>query len=72
MDEFTDTLSIKDQIPKLKKKNNEVPTGYQLSDAFPIQNGLKQGNTFITIAFQLSFKICHWELNTILPTIFLC
>jgi hypothetical protein len=29
------------------------------SDKFPIQNSLKQGDIFITTAFQLCFGICH-------------
>jgi hypothetical protein len=32
-----------------------------MSDALPIQNGLKQGDVFITTAFHLCFRICHQE-----------
>ena len=32
-----------------------------LSDTFNIRNGLKQGDAFITIHFQLCFRICHYE-----------
>jgi len=30
-----------------------------MSDTFPIENGLKQGDAFTEIAFQLCFRICH-------------
>jgi hypothetical protein len=30
-------------------------------DSFPIQNGLKYGDTFIIMAFKLFFRICHKE-----------
>jgi hypothetical protein len=35
--------------------------GKYLSHAFRIQNGLKQGDAFITIAFQLWFRIRYQE-----------
>jgi len=30
-------------------------------NAFLIQNGIKQGDTLITIAFQIYFRICYQE-----------
>ena len=36
-----------------------VRVGKNLSDIFPIRNGLKQGDALIAIAFQLCFGICH-------------
>jgi hypothetical protein len=36
-----------------------VHMGKNLSEKFPFQNGLKQGEAFVTIAFQLCFGICH-------------
>jgi len=44
----------------LSETYSKVRTGKNLSDALPIQNGLKQGD-FIAISFQLCFRICHWE-----------
>jgi hypothetical protein len=44
----------------LNETYSKVRTGKNLSDAFHIQNGLEQGYS-ITIAFQLSFKICFQE-----------
>jgi hypothetical protein len=39
---------------------SEIRIGKHLSDSFPVfQNGLKQGDVFITTAFQLCFRICH-------------
>jgi hypothetical protein len=44
----------------LNKTNSEVRIGKYLSDSFPIQNGLKQGDGCpIATAFQLCFRICH-------------
>jgi len=37
----------------------EVRIGKRLHRAFSVQNGQKQGGTFITITFQLCFRICH-------------
>jgi hypothetical protein len=46
----------------LNETYSEIRTGKTLSDAFPIQNGLKQGNEcFIVFAFQFCFRICHQE-----------
>jgi hypothetical protein len=39
----------------------KVHTDINLSDAVPIQEGLKQGDIFIIIAFQLCFRICYQE-----------
>jgi hypothetical protein len=38
-----------------------VRIGKNLSDKFTIENGLKEGDAFITTAFQLCFEICHQE-----------
>jgi hypothetical protein len=40
----------------LNETYSKVHTGKNLYDAFPIQNGLKHGDTF-----QLCFRICHEE-----------
>jgi hypothetical protein len=45
----------------LNESYNKVCTGKNLPEAFPIKNDLKQGNAFITTAFQLCFRICHQE-----------
>jgi hypothetical protein len=45
----------------LNETCSKVHIGKHLSGAFPIQNGLKQGDTLITIAFQLCFRICYQE-----------
>jgi hypothetical protein len=37
---------------------NKAHIGKLLCGAFPIQNGLKQGNA-VTIAFQLHVRMCH-------------
>jgi hypothetical protein len=37
----------------LNKTYSKVCKGKSLCDAFPVQNGLKQGDRFITIAFQV-------------------
>jgi hypothetical protein len=31
-----------------------------LSDKFPIQNGLKQGDALLQFFFQFCFRICYW------------
>ena len=38
---------------------SRVRVGKNLSEMFPIRNGLKQGDALIAIAFQLCFGICH-------------
>jgi len=43
----------------LNETYGRVRVGKNLSDIFPIRNGLKQGDAFITIAFHLCFRICH-------------
>ena len=43
----------------LNETYSRVRVGKNLSDMFPIKNGLKQGDPFITIAFQLCFRVCH-------------
>jgi hypothetical protein len=35
--------------------------GKLLSDKFPIQNGLKQGDALSPLLFQFCFRICHQE-----------
>jgi hypothetical protein len=42
----------------LNETNSEVSIGKNMSNMFPTQNGLKQ-EIFITITFQLCFKIRH-------------
>ena len=42
----------------LTETYSRVRVGKNLSDMFPIRNGLKQGNS-IAIAFQLCFRVCH-------------
>jgi len=43
----------------LNKTYSEVHIGKHLSDVYPIQNGLKQGNALLSLLFQLSFKAHH-------------
>jgi hypothetical protein len=43
----------------LNETYSRVQVGKHLSDTFRIKNGLKQGDAFIAIAFQLCFGICH-------------
>ena len=43
----------------LYEKYSRVQVGKHLSDMFPTRNGMKQGNVFSTIAFQLCFRLCH-------------
>jgi hypothetical protein len=43
----------------LNETYSRVDIGKNLSYSFHIQNGLKEGDTFVTIAFQLCFGICH-------------
>jgi hypothetical protein len=45
----------------LNETYSKVRVGKILSDKFPIQNGLKEGDTLITIAFQFCIRICHQE-----------
>jgi hypothetical protein len=45
----------------LNETNSRVRIGKNLSDKFSIENDLKQGDSLITIAFQLCFRICHQE-----------
>jgi hypothetical protein len=42
----------------LNETYSKVHVGKLLSDKFPIQNGLKQGDS-VAIAFQFCFRICH-------------
>ena len=42
----------------LTKTHSRVRVGKNLSDMFPIRNGLKQGDA-LTIAVQLCFRVCH-------------
>jgi hypothetical protein len=43
----------------LNETYSKVCIAKNLSDKFPIQNGLTQGDSFIVIGFQLCFGICH-------------
>jgi hypothetical protein len=43
----------------LNETHRKIHVGKLLSDTFPIQNGLKQGNALFAIAFQLCFRICN-------------
>jgi hypothetical protein len=43
----------------LYEKHSGVGVGKHLSGMFPIRNGMKQGDVFPTIAFQLCFRVCH-------------
>jgi hypothetical protein len=45
----------------LNETYSTVCKGKNLSDKFPIQNGLKKRRRFITISLHLCFEICHWE-----------
>lgn len=47
----------------LNETYSKACIGKNLSDKFPVQNGLKQGDCFITIAFKLCCRIsvCHQE-----------
>jgi hypothetical protein len=45
----------------LNETYSRVRVGKHLSDRFPIKNNLKKKRCFITIAFQLCFRICHQE-----------
>jgi hypothetical protein len=44
----------------LNETYSKVCVGKLLSDKFPVQNGLKQGDA-VTIAFKLCLRICHQE-----------
>ena len=43
----------------LTETYSRVRVGENLSDMFPIRNGLKQGDGSITIAVQLCFRLRH-------------
>jgi len=43
----------------LNETCSRVQVGKYLSGMFPFRNGWKQGDTFITIALQLCFGVCH-------------
>jgi hypothetical protein len=43
----------------LNETYSKVRIGKHLSDNFPIQNGLKQGDALSPLLFQLCFRICH-------------
>jgi len=45
----------------LNETYSEANIGKNMSDYFPIQNGLKTRECFITIAFWLCLRICHQE-----------
>jgi hypothetical protein len=40
----------------LNETSSKVHTGKNLSDAFPIQNGLKQGNTLSSLLFNFAIE----------------
>jgi len=44
---------------RLNETTSQVLIGKNLPDAFPIQSGLRKH--FVTIAFQICFKMCHQE-----------
>jgi hypothetical protein len=39
--------------------DGEIHIGKNLSDAFPVQNGVKQGDALLPLLF--NFRICHQE-----------
>ena len=41
------------------ERYSRVRVGKNLSDMFPITNGLKQGDALTAIAFQLCLGVCH-------------
>jgi hypothetical protein len=43
----------------LNETYSKVRKGKHLSDNFPIQNGLKQGDALSPLLFQVCFRICH-------------
>jgi hypothetical protein len=43
----------------LNERYSKVRMGKYLSDNFPIQNGLKQGDDLSPLLFQLCFRICY-------------
>jgi hypothetical protein len=45
----------------LNEAYSKVRIGKHLSDSFPIQNGLKQGDALFATPFQLCFRICHLD-----------
>jgi hypothetical protein len=45
----------------LNETYNGVWVGKHMSDMFPVKNGLKKRRNFITIVFQLCFRICHYQ-----------
>jgi hypothetical protein len=46
----------------LNEVYGKVCIGKYLFDNSPTQDGLKQGDAFITIDFQLCFRMCHYEV----------
>jgi hypothetical protein len=47
----------------LNETCNTGPIGRNLSDTFPLQDGLKQGDDLSPFAFQLCFEICHQKVS---------
>ena len=43
----------------LTETSSRVRVGKNVSDRFPIRNGLKQGDALITTTFQFSFRVRH-------------
>jgi len=43
----------------LYEKYSGVQVGKHLSGMFPTRNGMKQGDVFATVAFQLCFRVYH-------------
>jgi hypothetical protein len=53
----------KQLVRRIKMCLNETYSKVHIGnfDKFPIQNGLKQGDALIAIAFEFCFRICHPE-----------
>jgi len=45
----------------LNETYSRVQVGKHLSDRFPIKNTLKKRGYFKAIAFQICFRVCHYE-----------
>jgi hypothetical protein len=46
-------------VMQLNETYSKINAGKHLSDAFPIQNGLKQGNALSLLLF--NFRISHYK-----------
>jgi hypothetical protein len=45
----------------LNEMYSKVRMGRHLSDDFPVQNGLKQGDDLLSLLFNFCYRICHYE-----------